>query len=400
MKNGWKNLPLKEVCTVFADGDWIETKDQSPSGICLIQTGNVGAGLFKNREGKARFISEQTFRRLKCTEILPGDCLVSRLPDPVGRACLLPNIGERMITAVDCTIVRPKNNILLPKFLNYYACSSKYLSEVEKKCTGATRKRISRKNLGLVPIPIPPLPEQKRIVGILDKAFAEIDRSIANSQSSLTQISKLIASVLEREFQKALQFGSSPVGELADHCLGKMLDRRKNQGTPKMYLRNINVRWFEFDLSDLLEMRFKDDEFDRYSAKKGDVLVCEGGYPGRCAIWTSDEPIYFQKALHRVRFHNPLHAKWFMYFMFYCDQAGLLRRKFTGAGIQHFTGKALKVFEVPIIADDQMKRSLSLIEELFTESSRLIESHGRKIQTHNELKQAFMEEHFSKGAES
>ena len=102
----WKTRELASVCEVFTDGDWIESKDQSDAGVRLIQTGNVGEGVFKDRSEKARFVSSETFTRLRCTEIVPGDCLISRLPDPVGRACIVPDTGESMITAVDCTIVR------------------------------------------------------------------------------------------------------------------------------------------------------------------------------------------------------------------------------------------------------------------------------------------------------
>ena len=83
----WEVKPLGELGSLFTDGDWIETKDQSPEGIRLVQTGNIGVGVFKDRRDKARWISEETFDRLKCEEIFEGDILVSRLPDPVGRAC-------------------------------------------------------------------------------------------------------------------------------------------------------------------------------------------------------------------------------------------------------------------------------------------------------------------------
>ena len=105
------------------------------------------------------------------------------------------------------------------------------------------------------------------------------------------------------------------VSEIAKHSLGKMLDKAKNKGEPKPYLRNLNVRWFDFDLSDVLEMRFLPGEAAKYTAVKGDVLICEGGYPGRAAIWEQDEPIYFQKALHRVRFHEAERNKWFLYYL-------------------------------------------------------------------------------------
>jgi len=136
--------------------------------------------------------------------------------------------------------------------------------------------------------------------------------------------------------------------DVAESCLGKMLDKRKNKGTPRQYLRNLNVRWFEFDLSDLLEMKFEADEVERYTARKGDVMICEGGYPGRAAIWDQDEAIYFQKAIHRVRFHEPERAKLFLYYLWKCDADGSLSDHFTGSGIQHFTGKALKKFAFPL----------------------------------------------------
>ena len=97
-------MRLEDVCTVFTDGDWIESKDQSEKGIRLVQTGNIGEGIYLEKESRAKYIPEDTFKRLKCTEIFPGDILVSRLPEPVGRACIIPEKTERMITAVACFI--------------------------------------------------------------------------------------------------------------------------------------------------------------------------------------------------------------------------------------------------------------------------------------------------------
>jgi len=80
--------------------------------------------------------------------------------------------------------------------------------------------------------------------------------------------------------------------------LGKMLDKAKNTGQLRPYQRNTNVQWQRFDLSDLKEMRLEDNELDEYEVLPGDLLVCEGGEPGRCAIWNGEiEKIHFQKAL-------------------------------------------------------------------------------------------------------
>ena len=114
--SAWEQRKLGEVCSVFTDGDWIESKDQSNSGIRLLQTGNVGVTEFIEKPNNKKWVSEDTFIRLKCTEVKQGDILISRLPDPAGRACIIPKLPQKSITAVDCTIIRTS-----------VECDSKYL---------------------------------------------------------------------------------------------------------------------------------------------------------------------------------------------------------------------------------------------------------------------------------
>ena len=161
-------MRLEEICTVFTDGDWIESKDQSDDGIRLVQTGNIGEGIYLEKEARAKYISEETFEKLKCTEIFPGDILVSRLPDPVGRACIIPEKEERMITAVDCTICRPNESIISKEYLCYFMRSSAYYKRLLGSVTGTTRKRISRKNLGNVELEVPSKERQMDVVEQLD----------------------------------------------------------------------------------------------------------------------------------------------------------------------------------------------------------------------------------------
>lgn len=185
MKINWQIKKLGEVCKVFTDGNWIEKKDQSSEGIRLVQTGNIGNGVFKDREEKARYISEKIFKQLRCTEILPFDCLISRLPDPVGRSCIIPDTKEKMITAVDCTIIRFKKETILAQWFVYYSLSQEYQNQINKHISGATRQRISRSNLGLIDIPLPPLLEQQRIVEILDEVFGGVDKTKENAGKNL-----------------------------------------------------------------------------------------------------------------------------------------------------------------------------------------------------------------------
>lgn len=190
MKKDWKYKKLGEVCEVFCDGDWIESKDQSEDGIRLIQTGNVGNGVYRDKADKSKYISEETFKQLNCTEIFPGDILVSRLPDPIGRACIIPETGSRMITAVDCSIIRLKECINSNLFV-YYTRSDSYSKNIDKFTTGTTRKRISRSNLALVSVPIPPKDEQQQIVAELDLLSGMIEKQ----KAQIEELDKLSQSI-------------------------------------------------------------------------------------------------------------------------------------------------------------------------------------------------------------
>lgn len=138
------------------------------------------------------------------------------------------------------------------------------------------------------------------------------------------------------------------LGDHVDACLGKMLDAKKNKGTPKLYLGNSNVRWGEFDLANLAEMRFESHEEERYSLRPGDLVVCEGGEPGRCAIWTGPAGMKIQKALHRIRAKDTLSNYYLFYWLRHAASRGLLEPHFTGTTIKHLTGKAIAALEFPL----------------------------------------------------
>lgn len=177
----YEHIQLKNISTLFADGDWIESKDQSDEGIRLIQTGNVGNGYYIDKDARARYISEETFSRLNCTEVLPGDILISRLPDPVGRGCIVPDGIGKAITAVDCTIVRLKD-IVEPEYLIGFTLTDLYQSQIESAKTGTTRKRISRKNLEKIQMPVPPIDRQM--------VFVELVRQSDKSKFALQEAIK------------------------------------------------------------------------------------------------------------------------------------------------------------------------------------------------------------------
>ena len=160
----WEQRKLVSLCEKFTDGDWIEAKDQSHSGVRLIQTGNVGLGEYIDRPNNKKWISEETFVLLNCEEVLAGDILISRLPEPAGRACVVPKLGTKMVAAVDCTIARASTQIN-PKYLLQFLSSQSYFDEVNTCLAGGTRQRISRRNLADFDIPIPAKYQEQKAIG-------------------------------------------------------------------------------------------------------------------------------------------------------------------------------------------------------------------------------------------
>ena len=187
---------LKEVSVLFADGDWIESKDQALDGIRLIQTGNVGFGVYIDKTQNAKYISETTFHRLNCLEIYDGDILISRLPEPAGRACLLPKSTERRITAVDCTVIRTDSSVIDRNYLLQFLCSEQYLKTVNSFLAGGTRQRISRKNLEGIEVPYPSIDEQRYWGSFLCK----VDARISNEEQRRSSLSRLRCFMLQQLF--------------------------------------------------------------------------------------------------------------------------------------------------------------------------------------------------------
>ena len=193
-------------------------------------------------------------------------------------------------------------------------------------------------------------------------------------------------------FELPASWAWASVGTVANCRLGKMLDKAKNKGTPRKYLRNVNVRWFDFDLSDLLEMRFKDSELPKFALRFGDVLICEGGEPGRAAVWDARETdIYFQKAIHRVCFMDFVDSHFFVKALRASADDGRLAEYFTGTGIKHFTGKGLAAYLFPLPPLDEQHRIVAKVDELMALCDRLEASLTNDDKTRRHLINALLD---------
>lgn len=152
-----------------------------------------------------------------------------------------------------------------------------------------------------------------------------------------------------------------------------MLDKAKNSGLPTKYLGNINVRWFDFKLSEVQEILVSEAERTELAIRPGDVLICEGGEPGRCAIWDGriEEQIVFQKALHRASVSDALVPEWLALNLKHDANSLILEQLFTGTTIKHLTGKALKKYPLRIPPKEEQTEIVRRVDQLFAYADRI-----------------------------
>ena len=155
------------------------------------------------------------------------------------------------------------------------------------------------------------------------------------------------------------------LGDIAECTLGKMLDQKKNKGKPHVYLGNVAVRWGAFNIDPSQTMRFEDKEIEKFQAVKGDIILCEGGEPGRCAIWEDDEPICIQKALHRIRVDQSIASPYYVYYYLTSFvKSGKAEPYFTGSTIKHLPRERLISLELTLPCLDEQKRRARIIQSL------------------------------------
>ena len=188
---------------LFVDGDWVESKDQDPTGtVRLTQLADVGEGEFRNRSD--RWMRQDQADKVGVTYLAEGDLLIARMPDPLGRCCQVPKLDSPAVTVVDVAILRIDPQVAVNKFMMWALNSPAIRLAIEQLSSGTTRTRISRKNLGSVEIPLPSLREQEKIVEILEEQLSRLDAALASVYAVRKKSARFRRSLLHAAFTGAL----------------------------------------------------------------------------------------------------------------------------------------------------------------------------------------------------
>lgn len=290
-------------------------------------------------------------------EVFSGDCLFSRLNPRIPRVWIAQEHQERAICSTDFVVwvdrKRDSDKLwFVPEYLRYMLLSPGFRLQVTDAVQGATgsRQRIRRTALQDAWIPIPPFETQHRIVARIEELFAELGAARRLHAALTHDAERLMDAAFDLKFSElAEDYSNIALGNIAHTKLGKMLSKAAKKGnSPAPYLRNANIQWDYIDLSDLYEMDFDRDDRIKYELLLGDLLVCEGGEIGRCAIWEGQLPdCYYQKALHRVRLKDPqANSRFLMYFIWWMSNNGTLVEHQTGSAIPHLTQTRLRDIRV------------------------------------------------------
>lgn len=298
------------------------------------------------------------------THLAPVGSIVLTTRAPVGNLAIA---GVPLCTNQGCKTLVPRDSHLDTRFFYYQLAVQ--TEELGVRSTGTTFVELGTDELCDFPLFNPPLPQQREIAEYLDRETGRLDGLVAAKERVLGLLAEKRRALITR----AVTLGLDPhaplrdsgipwLGEIPAHWetppvysrfevqLGKMLDEKKIKGTHLApYLRNVDVQWGAINTEDLPEMDFDDDDRVRYSIRSGDILVCEGGELGRCAIWEGRlAECYYQKALHRLRsIHGKDEALFFVLVMRTLVDAGVFSSQASSATIQHLPAEKLRVVRYP-----------------------------------------------------
>ena len=291
-----------------------------------------------------------------------GQVLFGRRRAYLRKAAVAPFDG---VCSGDITVIAAKSN-LSPRLLPFIIQNGALFEHAVTNSAGSLSPRVKWQSLSQFEFELPSICKQEELADIL---WAE-QETRSHYRQLLTTCDDIVKSQFVEMFgdlrSNSKNLPIKELDEIASSRLGKMLDSKNQTGKhKKRYLTNKNVQWFRFDLSELNSMDFTPDDQIEFSLQRGDLLVCEGGEVGRCAIWQEEiTDCYFQKALHRVRCNDSVIPEYLAWWFKIMSNEGLLIKHTNTSTIAHLSGAKLKKLRVNIPPLSQQKRFANLAFEV------------------------------------
>ena len=302
----------------------------------------------------------------------PGDVLFGKLRPYLAKVWVAEFSGR---STTELLVMRPVEAEL--RFLRYVCLWREFIDAVDASTFGSKMPRADWDFIGDMPIPVPDWPKQRVIADYLDRETARLDALVAAKERVLGLLAEKRRALITRAVTRGLDpnvtlrdsgipwlgtipahWKTPPVYARFEVQLGKMLDEKRTKGTHLApYLRNIDVQWGVINTTDLPEMDFDEDDRCRYALRVGDILVCEGGEVGRCALWNGTHPeCYYQKALHRLRPTGDEDEPAFsVLVMRAIVDSGQFALQSSAATIQHLPAEKLRVVRYPAPPLDEQR---------------------------------------------
>ncbi|MDR0816008.1 MAG: restriction endonuclease subunit S [Desulfovibrio sp.] len=306
----------------------------------------------------------------------PGDLVISGINAAKGAIALYNSDNTEPIAAtIHYSAYTPKSDRAEIKFLWWFFRSQYFRELLHQHVPGGIKTELKAKRFLPIPIPLPPLGEQRRIVARIEELAAQIYEARSLRRQAAEEADVLIRANRNQSFKKLCSYCSQRrLDSVADCRLGKMLDPRFKTGigsTP--YLRNANVQWGRLDLRDVYQMDFTARERAEFALESEDILVCEGGDIGKASIWNNEIPgCCYQKALHRIRCDQTKMLPQFMlHHLFWAADEGHWLALKTQTTIPHLTGVKLKAYSIVVPTLPVQRRIVAELDTLQTQVDAL-----------------------------
>ncbi len=354
-------VELRDIAEISAGQAAPKDIEMGNNGFPFIRAGHLsGLIAFNNIDSLLKV--KEDLAKVKKLKLLPSNTILFAKSGMSASLDRVYRLSEEAYFVSHLAALIPKEKVD-PVYLQYYITWYK----PSRLISDPAYPSIKLSDISKISVPLPPLSEQKRIASILDKADAlrKKNKELLDTYDELLKATFL--DMFGDPVTNPKGWEISKVSEFAESRLGKMLDKKRINGNNlKPYLRNSNVQWLEFKFDDLLEMDFDEKDQVEFKLQYGDVLMCEGGEIGRCAVWKNEkEDIYFQKAIHRIRFNTELMLPDYFVWMFrqYTINGGL--NKFLGAAtILHLTGVNLKKITLPVPPISLQNQFVQIVENI------------------------------------